>query len=122
MKAGTKYETNNRKGTDMFPRLDSPKLKNKQRKPALDCRSGKHVLVSGAKNPPPKRRTHAIVCHSNHTQCQVVINLNMSHATNHWYLSAVGNLGHEFHTALNEEHQQPNKRDHDKEDMLISCK
>ena len=41
----------------------------------------------------------------------------MSHITNHWYLSAVDNLGHKFHTALDEEHQQLSKRDWDKEDV-----
>ena len=114
MKAGTKYETNKVTGTDIFPRMDNRKLKNK---PAVDCRSAKRVLVSGAKKPPPKRRTHTISCHSNHTQCQVGINLLMSHITNHWYLSAVGILGHEFHTSLDAEHQHLSERDCDKEDV-----
>ena len=41
----------------------------------------------------------------------------MSHASNHWYFSAVGNLGHKFHTPIDEEHQQLNKKDCDKEDV-----
>ena len=118
MKAGTKYETNKRKGDNIiFPRMDNPELKNKQRKPTVGCRSGKRVLVSGTKKPPPKRHTHTISCHSNHIQCQVVINLIISHATNHWYLSAVGNLGREFHTSLDGEHQHLSKRDCEKEDV-----
>ena len=56
MKAGTKYETNKRKGNNIFPRTDNPKLKNKQRKPAVDCRSGKRVLVSGTKNQSDERK------------------------------------------------------------------
>ena len=55
-------------------------------------------------------------CRSNN-QCQVVINLITSYVINHLYLSTVGDLHHEFHTALDEEHQTITERDCDKEDI-----
>ena len=104
MKLGTKYETNKVQGKNIFRRMDNPKLKDKKRKLAVDNRSRKRVVSSGAAQPLPKRCTYTHKCRSKNTQCKVVINLIMFHVTNHWYLSTVGDLHHKFHAALDEEH------------------
>ena len=117
MKLGTKYETNKVQGKDIFRRIDNPKLKDKNRKVAVDNCSGKCAVSSGAAQPPPKPRTHTHKCCSKNTQCEVVINLILSHVTNHWYLATVGDLHHKFHTALNEEHQIITENNCDKEDI-----
>ena len=66
---------------------------------------------------PKTSYTHKHTCHSKNTQCEVVINLIMSHVTNHWYLSTVEDLHHKFHTALDEEHQTITEKDCDEEDI-----
>ena len=99
--------------------MDNSKLKDKKHKLVVDNCSGKRDLAPGAK-PPAKRRTPTHQCHSNETQFQVLINLIMSHITKHWYLSSVGKLYHEFHTALDEEHQKI-ARESATKTISISC-